>query len=139
MSMRDEKEATQSSMHLEDFECPHYQDCAAPLCPKDVDLSERMWFPDEPVCRLKAVPEWVRMQKKIFRLKGIDAGKYFTLRMLNALGGVKKGMQGADPDLVTGEKIWLSSHARSTGQQPAKRRSASKDEAAKDGGTYPLF
>ena len=139
MGNRDEKQATQSSMHLEDFECPHYQDCAAPLCPKDVDLTERMWFPDEPVCRLKVVPDWIRAQKKIVRSKGIDAGKYFTLRMLNALDDVPKGMQGADPDLVTGERIWLTSYARSTGKQPAKRRSASKEEAGKDVGTYPLF
>ena len=60
MGERDERVKSQSKMSLDDFDCAHFQDCAAPLCPKDMEIKDKMWFPDEPVCRLKIVPEWVR-------------------------------------------------------------------------------
>jgi len=102
-----EKKPEQLNMPLERFDC-HYKDCAAPLCPKDVSFGKRVWFPYEPVCRLKDAPEWVKKQRQIARLKGIDDGKYFTFRMLKKIDEVRRDMQGADPDYVTAERIWFN-------------------------------
>ena len=130
---------SQSRMYLEEFDCAHFQDCAAPLCPKDIEIKDKMWFPDEPICRLKIVPEWVRKEKKIARLKDIDCGRYFTVRMINSCEQIKKDIQGADPDLVTGEKIWQTSRTEWTVHQPARRSRNSKDTTDGEVGNYRLF
>jgi len=78
--------------------CPHFEECAAPLCPKDDDRQGHVWFPDEPVCRLRDVPEWVKKQRKIARLKGVDRERFFTIRMLNEISTVRRNLQGKHPD-----------------------------------------
>ena len=98
----------QLDLPLENIECPHYGNCASPLCPKDIYCGNKAWFPDEPVCRLRCAPDWVRKQRQIVRLPGIDPSRYFTLRMLNTIKQVSRGLQGANPDLVTAERIWFT-------------------------------
>jgi len=88
-------------------DCPSYELCAAPLCPMDVDLGRRVWFPNEPVCRLRKCPGWVRTQRRIAKLPGIKQDRYFTIRMLNSIKQIRKGLQGAGTDLPDAEKSWL--------------------------------
>lgn len=98
---------TQLCLPLETFKCQYYGECTAPLCPKDVNFGRMIWFPDEPVCRLRNAPDWVQKQRKISRLPGIDPNNYFTFRMLKKLKKIDRGLQGADPELITGERKWL--------------------------------
>jgi len=98
----------QLSLSLQSIKCRHGEECAAPLCPKDIDFAKQIWFPHEPICRLRHAPEWVQRQRQIKKLPGIDPGKYFTFRMLKAINEVKKGLQGANPDYVTAESIWFN-------------------------------
>ena len=102
------REAKQLRLPLESVECRYYQDCAAPLCPSDVYFGSGTWFPPEPVCRLRSAPEWVRKQRQIARLPRIDPDRYFTFRMLNAIPKVGRGLEGANPDRVTAERIWFT-------------------------------
>jgi hypothetical protein len=43
-------------------------------------VADRTWFPDEDICRLANIPEWVKRQRKIS--KKAAPGGYFTLAML---------------------------------------------------------
>lgn len=105
---RSDREAKQLYLPLEKFECQYYKDCAAPLCPRDVDFGSRIWFPHEPICRLRSVPDWVHKQRQIARLPEIGQDRYFTYRMLKAIPKVRRGLQGANPDYVTAERIWFN-------------------------------
>jgi len=113
-------EPKQLSLSMETVDCPHYKDCDAPLCPRDVNFGKRIWFPCEPVCRLRIVPDWVQKQRRIARLPGIDAGRYFTFRMLNVITRVGRGLQGANPDHVTAERIWFAGWVGKKGRGKAK-------------------
>ena len=93
---------------LESIDCRYYHECGAPMCPKDINYGRCLWFPSEPVCRLKMVPDWVRKQRKIAKLSNIDTHKYFTLRMLNSIDKVSSTTEGIDPEYYGGEKLWLS-------------------------------
>ena len=99
---------TQLSISVEPTECEHYENCAAPLCPKAANLEEHIWFPNEPICRLRGAPDWVRKQRKIAKLTNIDSSKFFTLRMLNAITRINHGLQGADPDYAGDQQAWLA-------------------------------
>ncbi len=129
---RSKREARQLSLPLESIECRYYQDCAAPLCPSDVCFGSRIWFPREPVCRLKSVPDWVRKQRKIAKLRGIDPDRYFTFRMLNTIPRVGCGLEGANPDLVTAERIWFT-------RWLGKRMRNGTSSPGSDIGMRPLF
>ncbi len=114
----------QLELPLETIHCPHYKVCDAPLCPKDINFGRYQWFPGEPVCKLKDAPDWVDKQRKINRIKEIDTSKFFTLKMLNAIESVTADIDGVDPELVTGEKIWLTKRAIAAGtRQTRKKRS----------------
>ena len=97
----------QLALPIESIQCRAYESCAAPLCPKDVDVGRCLWFPDEPVCALRKVPDWVRKQRRIVRLPSTDVGKYFTLYMLNATRRIGRGIQGADPNHADADKVWV--------------------------------
>ena len=114
----------QLELSLETVNCPHYKVCDAPLCPKDINFGRYQWFPGEPVCKLKDAPDWVDKQRKINRIKEIDTSKFFTFKMLNAIESVTADIDGVDPELVTGEKIWLTKRAIAAGtRQTRKKRS----------------
>ncbi|MDR1896357.1 MAG: hypothetical protein LBR10_06165 [Prevotellaceae bacterium] len=48
-------------------DCRYFDGCSAPLCPRDKGAAGCTWFPDEDICRLVDVPDWVKRQRKIFR------------------------------------------------------------------------
>ncbi|MFO8101068.1 MAG: hypothetical protein R6U37_02700 [Dehalococcoidia bacterium] len=127
----------QLKLPIEWIHCRHYQNCDAPLCPEDPNVRQCIWFPGEPVCRLKNAPEWVAKQRKIARLKGIDSGKYFTVRILEKIREITPEIEGADPELFEGEKAWLARQSRAgkiERSRPSPRRKPSFEP-----GNYTLF
>jgi hypothetical protein len=90
-------------------ECRRYEDCGAPLCPLNFDeLEKEVWYPDEEICTARkfARMSWVRKQKLIARKYG-SAERYFTVRMLDSITRVAKGIEGANPDSPDGEESWF--------------------------------
>jgi hypothetical protein len=100
------------------MDCKYFDGCSAPLCPRDSGQEKTAWFPDEDICRLADVPDWVKRQRKVSR-KAAQGG-YFTLAMLThdcriTKGGEKKTAVlhrarlektrlNIGPDVVSGEK-----------------------------------
>lgn len=95
-------------------ECPRFNICSANLCPFDLGLSERIWYPEEAICTkqgmLKEYP-WIKSQRKIAR-RCKDPDKYFTIEMLKKLSQVRKGTVGLSPDVEEAPQIrsWLNRH-----------------------------
>lgn len=95
-------------------ECRYFDTCSAPLCPMD-NSPAGVWFPGEPICKMKQVPDWVKRQRKIDaknKNRGLDAGCY-TKRMLNRNFIVTAKTDGLDPDKGTPEwleSVWLKKH-----------------------------
>ncbi len=127
----------QLKLPLEWIHCHHYQNCDAPLCPEDVNLKQCLWFPGEPVCRLKNAPEWAHKQRKIAKLKNIDKEKYFTVRILDRIKEITDDLQGADTELSQGEKAWLSNQSRAGNTGHGK--SLPQKKLADEPGNYTLF
>ena len=47
-------------------QCRHFDSCSASLCPFDSEhLKVGLWYPEEEICRLKKIPDWIKQQKKI--------------------------------------------------------------------------
>ena len=79
-------------------QCRHFDSCSTSLCPLDPEYLEvEIWYPDEEICRLKTVPNWVKIQKKIAK-KTKDKNTYYTYEMLNRNCKVGTGMTGLNPD-----------------------------------------
>jgi len=82
------------------------------LCPLDENsIKNEIWYPDEEVCHKRSVPDWVRRQKAIAKVKA-PSDKYFTVEMLEAIKQVRKGIVGINPDLPLGqakeaERKWI--------------------------------
>ena len=127
----------QLKLPIEWIHCRHYQNCDAPLCPEDVNLKQCLWFPGEPVCRLKNVPDWVTKQRKIARLKGINPEKYFTIRILERIEEITSDLEGADSELFEGEKAWLARKSRAQNKEQLK--SSSPKKSAEEPGNYTFF
>jgi hypothetical protein len=109
------------------MDCKYFDGCSAPLCPKDEGAADRTWFPDEDTCRLAAVPEWVKRQRKVSKKAAL--GGYFTLAMLKQDCRISKGMKGIDPDgpdteRVAGEATWFKAHPAITAELREKLRAA---------------
>ena len=81
-----------------EINCRHYEYCSAPLCPRDTDLGKCIWFPDEPICDLRNVPDWVRKQRKIAKTSDMDLDKFFTIGMLEEVTMNDIEYKGLDPD-----------------------------------------
>ena len=129
---------------MESIECRYYNECGAPMCPKDVNFGRYIWFPFEPVCRLKMVPDWVLKQRKISKISNIDANKYYTLRMLDAIDKISRDTEGIDPEYVGGEKLWLSKHTRNKAVCPDSdpdllNNTSSEITLEIDVGNYSMF
>lgn len=120
---------TQLKLPIDSIDCRHFQDCDAPICPKDINAGQCAWFPPEPVCRLRDAPEWVRRQRRIAKLPGVDPERYFTLRILRTIKEVEHGVQGIDPESAGGETAWLA-------RRSANRRPESKAETGGQFGTH---
>ncbi len=127
----------QLKLPIEWINCRYYQNCDAPLCPQDVNVKQCLWFPGEPICRLKDAPEWVAKQRKISKLKGIDQEKYFTVRILESIKEITSDLEGANPEFFEGEKAWLARQSRAGKIEKIKHHPRKKppDEP----GNYTLF
>ena len=93
-------------------QCRHFDSCSATLCPLEPEhLKDRIWYPDEEICRLKTVPNWVKIQKKIVK-KTKDKNTYYTYEMLNRNCKVGTGMTGLNPDRPEELQLiaWLNKH-----------------------------
>ena len=127
----------QLKLPIEWIDCRHYQNCDAPLCPQDVNVKQCIWFPGEPVCRLKTAPEWVAKQRQIKRLKNIDRERYFTVRILERIKEITPQTQGADPELTAAEKAWLAPNTRAS--KTGKSSGPKKKNQPSEPGNYMLF
>jgi hypothetical protein len=119
------------------MDCKYFDGCSAPLCPKDEGAADRSWFPDEDICRLADVPEWVKRQRKVSRKAAL--GGYFTLAMLKYDCRISKGMKGIDPDgtdkeRAAGEAAWFTAHPVITAEERERNRAlAAKNRAVPPG------
>jgi hypothetical protein len=118
-------------------ECKYFDGCSAPLCPKDEGVADRTWFPDEDICRLADVPEWVKRQRKVSKKAAL--GGYFTLAMLKQDCHLSKGIKGIDPDgtdreRAADETAWFKAHRVISAEMREKKRAvAAKNRAFKLG------
>ena len=97
---------------LKSDQCRHFDCCSAPLCLLDEKhLKADIWYPDEEICRLKKIPDWIKRQKKIGK-KTKDKNTYYTYEMLNRNCKVGKGMTGLNPDKSEESQLedWLKKH-----------------------------
>ena len=95
--------------------CKYFDDCSAPMCPRDAGVVQTAWFAGEPVCRLHEVPEWVKRQRKIAKTGIDETAGCFTLPMLEHRCVIGKKIAGIDPDGDKAEregteKNWLKRH-----------------------------
>jgi hypothetical protein len=95
--------------------CKYFDDCSAPMCPRDSEVQKTAWFAGEPVCRLHGVPEWVKRQRKISKTGADETAGCFTLarRERGYVNGKK--ISGIDPggteaEREAAEKNWLGKH-----------------------------
>jgi hypothetical protein len=105
------------------MDCKYFDGCSAPLCPRDEGIADRTWFPDEDVCRLADIPDWVRRQRKVSRRAA--PGGYFTVAMLKHDCRISKGMKGIDPDgtdekRAADEAAWFKAHPAMTAELKEK-------------------
>jgi len=101
---------------MTDTRCLHFENCEAPICPKDESsMKNCAWFPDEEFCRKHDVPPWVKAQRKIARRTKRDWTKgCFNLAMLSVNCVITGGIRGldADSEIPWAEQIakWLKNH-----------------------------
>lgn len=108
---------------LKSEQCKHFECCSAPLCPLDEKhLKTGIWYPDEDICRLKKITDWIKQQKKIAK-KSKDKDTYYTYEMLNRNCKVGNGMTGLNPDIAEESQLiaWLKKH-------PAKKALSEKQK-----------
>ncbi|MBA7580880.1 hypothetical protein ES708_22777 [subsurface metagenome] len=74
-------------------------------------LEVEIWYPDEEICRLKTVPNWVKIQKKIAK-KTKDKNTYYSYEMLSRNCKVGSGMTGLNSDKPEKPQLtaWLKKH-----------------------------
>lgn len=118
-------------------ECNLFETCSAPLCPMD-NNEQYIWYPDEDICSLRqfASVNWVRKQKLIAKKHGSVNG-FFSVKMLQVIKKVSKGITGANPDSgIDAVKQWfrdrgLSKSRRKSPMPSAKRgrKSASRKQS----------
>lgn len=81
-------------------ECSSWNNCDAPLCPLDEDVTGSRWFPDDSICKSQSQKNpFIKIQRKIIKkIKDENINTYFMLDMLNKLSKIGKGVKGIDPD-----------------------------------------
>jgi hypothetical protein len=88
-----------------------------------------MWFPDEDMCRLADVPDWVKRQHKV--AKKAAQGGCFTVAMLKHDCRISKNMKGIDPEgtdkkRAADEAAWFAAHPVITAEMREKNRATGK-------------
>ncbi len=97
-------------------ECKYHESCDAQLCPLDTDIEKRIYYADEPTCKLKQyqTKRFIQNQKKLKKRDVRFEAGCFTYNMLNRKIIIKKGITGLDPDsykdLSTLEQEWIGKH-----------------------------
>lgn len=112
-------------------DCPRFDSCDAPLCPMDEDRARRTWFADEPICAQVGMrsTRFVKIQQKIARA-GTPPTSFFTVPMLESVGGVKAGIAGLDANSTANRHLreleWIKKHRRGPGRvwTPEQREAA---------------
>lgn len=110
-------------------DCPLFENCECPLCPLEAD-SDRVWYSEDEICKN---PDFHIISDTMKKLKKKGAPGYFTLQMLNRDFIVRKGTEGADPDLPDSvkdpvteyqkkEKSWLKKHLEISKERKEKMR-----------------
>jgi hypothetical protein len=118
------------------MDCRYFDGCSAPLCPGDEGIAARTWFPDEDICRLADVHDWVKRQRKVSRKAA--SGAYFvvlrvqqiksnTLAMLKQDCRLSRGMKGIDPngtdkEQANDEAAWFKAHPVITAEERERNR-----------------
>jgi hypothetical protein len=97
--------------------CRFFESCDAQLCPRDSSsLKHGCWYTDEPMCRCRPAPDFVKAQKKIQKkFQDPDRG-YFTHAMLEVVQRVTDdltGIQPEDPKRAKKEQAWIRGVRRS--------------------------
>jgi len=65
-------------------DCCYFEHCTAPLCPLDkASLKRATWFPDEPICRRRDIPGWVKKQKELRKRPPKNSGGLSVAAILN--------------------------------------------------------
>jgi len=131
-------------------DCKYFYTCSANLCPLDLEVSKKLWLPEESdteeICRNPefAGLQFIKTQRKIakvLRKKPGERDDYFTFEMLNRDITVKSGIRGAPsdpPDSVKDalswyrkkEKLWLARHPERkelSAKEVQRRKSHMKD------------
>ena len=109
--------------------CPLFDNCECSLCPLEVD-SNQVWYSEDVICKN---PDFHIIGNSMKKLKKKAAQGYFTLQMLNRDFIVRKGTEGADPDLPDSvripleeyqkrEKTWLRKHPEISKERKEKMR-----------------
>jgi hypothetical protein len=107
------------------MDCKYFDGCSAPICPKDAGQEHTTRFPDEDVCRLADVPEWVKRQRKVS--KKAAPGGYFTVALLRHDCRITRGMKGINPDgtdkeRAADEAAWFKAHPAITAEERERER-----------------
>ncbi|MCD6403340.1 MAG: hypothetical protein J7K98_03345 [Candidatus Aenigmarchaeota archaeon] len=93
--------------------CKYYNECNAPICPLDPYKCQRIWYPDEEICRLRKFSKeiYIVQQKKIKKKCG-DKNTIFTFKMLSYPYVVREGIKGIVPDKfsIRKERQWIMEH-----------------------------
>ena len=108
--------------------CALYENCECPLCSLDQD--NNVWYSEDEICKN---PKFETVSNSMKKLKKKGALGYFTLQMLNRDFIVRKGTEGADPDLPDSikdpwkeyrkrEKTWLRRHPEISEERKEKMR-----------------
>jgi len=97
-------------------DCPHFDNCGAPLCPMDkTSIEHGIWYPGvEEICKRRDFQslDCIRKQRAIVRAKA-PAEKYFTVPMLRTLKQVRRGIEGINADQALekareAERKWIA-------------------------------
>jgi hypothetical protein len=113
------------------MDCKYFDECSAPVCPRDEGTVNYTWFPDEDICRLTGVPDWVKRQRRIVRMGLPFETGYFTKAMLEHPCRITKGLKGIDPDGTDKERerdeaAWFTAHPAITAEEREKMRAQGK-------------
>ena len=118
-------------------QCRYFEFCNAPLCPLDEKhLKTGTWYPDEDICRLRKITDWIKLQKKITK-KTKDKDTYYSYEMLNRNCKVGTGMTGLNPNKPEEPQLeeWLKKHPQKTLSEKQKNNLV---EARKKGHTIKV-